>query len=460
MNQFPSVKIVQVGRSPVSSRVVVLCSEQGGNFSGGHLAAMIKTLKVPTSDLSIGMYVSGLDRPWLETPFFTQGFLVASAEDVRDLQNYCEFVYIDSKRSKQPEVAIRHESPKRAESAAPKERKDRPRIPLDQIFFGRPLKPYHDDSGWEEEHPRAQRAMNTLIGDIDDIFSQVSHGEKLNIIKLRKSVEPIVDSISRNPDACLWVSRLKTHDEYTYQHSLSTAMWSVSLGRQLGLPRRDLRSLAMGCMLMDVGKLRVDPELLKAERDLTAEETTEVARHVGHGLGILNDCGILNRDVVDMVAHHHERYDGSGYPKGLARNQIPPFARIAGIVDTYDAMTSNRRYAKAVAPSDAIKMLYDARDEDFQAELVEAFIQAIGIYPAGTLVELSSGEVGVVVAEYRTRRLRPKVMLLLDADKRRLPNAKVIDLQEIATAAGAHVVTIKKSLEPEAYGIDLSSVTG
>jgi hypothetical protein len=161
-----------------------------------------------------------------------------------------------------------------------------------------------------------------------------------------------------------------------------------------------------------------------------------------------------------MVAHHHERYDGSGYPKGLSRNQIPPFARIAGIVDTYDALTSNRSYAQAVSPSDAIKLLYEARDEDFQAELVEAFIQAIGIYPAGTLVELSSGEVGVVVAEYRTRRLRPKVMLLLDADKRNLPNAKVIDLQEIATAPGARMVTIKKSLEPDAYGIDLASVAG
>src|SRR5690606_35584700 len=126
-------------------------------------------------------------------------------------------------------------------------------------------------------------------GDIDGIFAQVSSGEKLNVIKLRKSVEPIVDSISRNPDACLWVSRLKQHDQYTYQHSLSAAMWSVSLGRQLGLTRRDLRSLAMGCMLMDVGKLRVDPALLQADRELTSEEAAEVSRHVGHGLEILKE---------------------------------------------------------------------------------------------------------------------------------------------------------------------------
>lgn len=426
---------------------------------------MLKTLKVPTSDLDIGMYVSGLDRPWLETPFVTQGFMIESREDIGRLQKYCQSVFIDTHRSQKAEYAAHREMIQRAaskakapERPAEKKSKDRPRIPMENIFVGRSLKPYHDDSGWEEEHPKAQLAMNTLIGDVDDMFEQVSAGEKLDVIKLRKSVEPVVESISRNPDACLWVARLKKHDNYTYQHSLSAAMWSVSLGRQVGLPRRDLRSLAMGCMLMDIGKLRVDPNLLQAQRELTTDEAASVAAHVEHGLEILQECGILNQDVVDMVAHHHERYDGSGYPNGLKKDQIPPFARIAGIVDTYDALTSNRTYAKAVAPSDAIKLLYEARDEDFQAELVESFIQAIGIYPAGTLVELSSGEVGVVVAEYRTRRLRPKVMLLLDANKKQLRMSRVVDLQEQAGASGQPALSIKTSLEPEAYGIDLTRV--
>ncbi|HEY6130526.1 MAG TPA: HD-GYP domain-containing protein, partial [Halioglobus sp.] len=314
-------------------------------------------------------------------------------------------------------------------------------------------------SAWEDELPGAQRALTTLISDIDHIFEHVSEGEKLNVIKLRKSVEPLVDSISRNPDACVWVTRLKQHDNYTYQHSLSAAMWSVSLGRQLGLQRHDLRSLAMGCMLMDIGKLRVDPALLQAQRELTTEEAAAVAEHVGHGLEILKECGIINQDIIDMVACHHERYDGTGYPNGLMRDEIPPFARIAAIVDTYDAMTSYRMYAPAISPSHAIKLLYNARDEDFQAELVESFIQAIGIYPAGTLVELSSGEVGVVVAEYRTRRLRPKVMLLLDANKNKLPTSRMIDLQEESDVAGAALLSIKKSLEPQAYGIDLSAIS-
>lgn len=419
---------------------------------------MLKTQKVSTGDLHVGMFVSALDRPWLETPFYTQGFLIETAEDITRLQKYCESVYVDTRRSQKLDAKKHLKIDKPSSPPVNKTQKNRARVPMESIFKGRVLKPYRDDSNWEEENPRAQAALSALILDIDEIFEHVSEGEKLNVIKLRKSVEPIVDSISRNPDACLWVNRLKQHDQYTYQHALGASMWSVSLGRQVGLPRQDLRSLAMGCLLMDVGKLRIDPKLLQAERELSPDETVEVAEHVRHGLEILDECGVLNKDVIEMVAHHHERYDGSGYPRGLRGDDIPPFARIAGIVDTYDALTSNRQYAKAIAPSDAIKLLYNARDRDFQAELVEAFIQAIGIYPAGTLVELSSGEVGVVVAEYRTRRLRPKVLLLLDANKNRMPQTRVIDLQEEGCSPNLPSVSIKKSLEPQAYGIDLTQV--
>ena len=420
---------------------------------------MLNTLKINTTDLDIGMFVSGLDRPWLETPFVTQGFLIETPADIDRLRQYCEYVLVDSRRSRQ-RAALSRKARETLVHRDPEQRKldGRPRVPVERIFEGRPIKGYQDNSGWEEEHPRAQEALNTLVGDLNEIFEQVGDGGKLNVIKLRKSVDPIVDSISRNPDACLWVARLKQHDEYTYQHSLGSAIWSVSLGRQLGLPRHDLRSLAMGCMLMDVGKLRVDPKLLQAERELSVEEMAEMYGHVSYGLEILQESGVLNQDVIDMVAHHHERYDGSGYPEGLTHDQIPAFARIAAIVDTYDAITTQRSYADPISPSEAIRLLYRSRDTEFQAELVEAFIQAVGIYPAGTLVELSSGEVGVVVSEYRTRRLRPNVMVLLDTNKTPLAEPKVVDLQGDLQDDAVPSLTIVKSLQPDAYGIDLSTV--
>jgi HD-GYP domain-containing protein (c-di-GMP phosphodiesterase class II) len=420
---------------------------------------MLKTLKVPTTDLDIGMFVSALDRPWLGTPFVTQGFFIETAEDLERLRNYCEYVLIDSRRSFKPQFKPKERMPAHTrEKASERTRGERRRIPVEKIFHDRSIKAYKDSSDWEDEQPRAKKALDTLVQDIDDIFNEVDSGEKLNVVRLRKSVEPVVDSVSSNPDALLWVARMKQHDKYTYKHSLGASVWAVALGRQLGLPRHDLRSLAMGSMLMDVGKLRIAPELLQKDRQLTTRETQEVAGHVTHGLEILKEGGMINSDVLDMVAHHHERYDGSGYPQGLRNEDIPPFARIAAIVDTYDAVTSARSYAEATSPSDAIKMLYKSRDEEFQAELVEAFIQAVGIYPAGTLVELSSGEVGVVVAEYRTRRLRPKVMIILDSQKRTLPRSKVVDLQEVASREGRENLSIKRSLEPEAYGIDLSQI--
>lgn len=420
---------------------------------------MLKTVKIATSELGLGMFVSGLDRPWLETPFATQGFLIRTEEELARVRHYCAHVYVDHRRSALPQAKTRFRMQERPDPSPTAKGVNRRRIPMEKIFPDRPIKAYRDTSDWDDEQPRAEEAVSTLRQDIGKVYQNVSDGGKLDVIKLRRSVEPVVDSISRNPDACLWVTRLKQHDKYTYQHSLSASIWAVSLGRQIGLPRHDLRSLAMGCMLMDVGKLRIDSRLLRSDRELDVSETAAMAAHVQHGLDILEECGVMNRDVIDIVAYHHERHDGSGYPFGLAGERIPAFARIAGIVDTYDALTNQRPHATRISPSAAIKLLYKERDTDFQAELVESFIQAVGLYPAGTVVELSSGEVGVVVAEYRTRRLRPKVMVVLDADKQRLPESRVLDLYALEAASATDAVSISRSLEPEAYDIDISEIS-
>ncbi|MEQ9394046.1 HD-GYP domain-containing protein [Haliea sp.] len=408
---------------------------------------MIEIVKINTSDLELGMYVSGLDRPWLETPFLLQGFRIETAEDLGTLRRFCQFVFIDTEKSSQQEHALRR-----------KVRTQRPRIPRQTMFPTRQLKTYTDSADWAEEFPRAETAVAELSSGIEEIFQQAAGGAALDVVRVKRSVEPMIDSISRNPDACIWLARLKQQDHYTYQHSLGASVWAVALGRQLGLPRSDLRSLAIGGLLFDVGKLRVDPELLGAERQLTPEELQQVRNHVIHGVEMIGATGLMNTDVIAMVTHHHERHNGSGYPQGLRGDEIPIFARIAAIVDCYDAITSHRPYARAISPCTAIKMLYNAKDLDFQAELVEEFIQAVGIYPAGTLVELSSGEVAVVVAEYRTRRLRPRVMVLLDADKQPLTSMRTVDLLHETEDASGRPLDIIQALEADAYGIDMTSI--
>jgi len=222
--------------------------------------------------------------------------------------------------------------------------------------------------------------------------------------------------------------------------------------------KRDLRSLAMGGMLFDIGKLGLDPELLETARQLSEQEFQQVRSHVKLGLEMIQGSALVNTDVIDMISYHHERYDGSGYPKGMRGDDIPVFARMAAIVDCYDAVTSHRGYAVAIAPADAVKLLNDWKDVDFQGELVEEFIQAVGIYPAGTLVELSNGEVGVVMASDSARRLRPRILVLLDADKNELPSPRLVDLAPESRGDDGTYLEITDSLEPRAHGIDLARI--
>jgi HD-GYP domain-containing protein (c-di-GMP phosphodiesterase class II) len=262
----------------------------------------------------------------------------------------------------------------------------------------------------------------------------------------------------RHTGPCIWLVRLKQEDRYTYQHPLGAAIWAVALGRQLGLPKTDLRTLAIGGLLFDIGKLGVDPELLQTTRQLSDAEFQQVRNHVKLGVEMIQGSTLMNTDVIDMITYHHERHDGSGYPKGLRGDDIPVFARIAAIVDCYDAITSHRGYASAIAPSTAIKMLYEWKDIDFQGELVEEFIQAVGVYPAGTLVELSNREVGVVMAAYRESRLRPRLLVLLDADKKPLDQPRTLDLKHVTKAPDGSPLEIRSSLEPGAHDIDMARI--
>ena len=411
-------------------------------------ALMIQVRKVTVDSLKIGMYVSSLDRPWLETPFALQGFLVKSQRDIDKISKFCEFVYVDFEKSEVQEAPLKKRS-------APV---SRPRKTRQELFPSRTLSDYRDAGQFGDEYPKARQAISTLTTGVTNIFDSVTKGSGLDVVKVKRSVEPMVESITRNPDACIWLARMKQADTYTYQHSIGCSIWAVALGRQLGLPKPDLRSLAIGGLLFDVGKLQVDKELIDANRKLNDEEYQIVQNHVQLGLDAVKKSGLMNKDVLEMIEYHHERHDGSGYPKGLKGDQIPIFARIAAIVDCYDAITSHRSYAKALPPSMAIKMLYEWRDVDFQAELVEEFIQAVGIYPAGTLVELSSGQVGVVLSEYRTRRLRPKVMILLDANKKPVTDVQTINLLETTHTEDGKPLDIVNSLEPDAYGIDMAGI--
>lgn len=425
--------------------------------------------RVAIDDVTIGMYICDLDRPWLETPFLMQGFLVESDEDIKVLAAHCSYVYVDRALSrddhsfgKRASAAVVAEFPSKPSPKTPPptppESKNNRRQKVVSILGNRQSQRYRDTVNWRSEMAAAERAVSGLTLEIKSLFDSLSQGGGYKFAKLKQAVGPLVTSIERNPDACMWLARLKDQDSYIYKHSIATSIWAVAFGRELGLPPQDLKSLALGALLLDVGKLKIPGELLRKAGLLTESENQLLRTHVNHSLSALERSQLINRDIWEMVAYHHERHDGSGYPRGLEGDNIPLFARIAGIVDSYDAMTSVRPYGKAVSPSFAIKQLYRTRDQQFDALLVEEFIQAVGLYPAGTLVLLSSGEVAIVLAEGRTRRLKPQVLLLLDKHKQALDDLKVINLLDASCPVSGEPLEIVQSLEPGSYGVDSGKI--
>jgi HD-GYP domain-containing protein (c-di-GMP phosphodiesterase class II) len=248
---------------------------------------------------------------------------------------------------------------------------------------------------------------------------------------------------------------MRNKDDYLYRHSLAASVWALAFGRHLGLDKDTLKALGLGAMLLDIGKTKLPTALLQKAEKPSPEEWQQIRAHVDHGLEYVRSIPGLDEQVVVMVGTHHERFDGEGYPRKLKADEIPLIGRIAGIVDVYDAMTSERQYAKPKSTYDSVRELKRLAGSWFQTELVELFIQAVGVFPTGTLVELNTGEVGVVVGQNRFRRLRPEVMLILDAQKKLRKDFIIADLQEQAGAAGdTPSVWITRGLEAGAFGID------
>lgn len=403
----------------------------------------LKEIKIRVIDLKLGMYVAHLDRPWIETPYLLQGFLVKFQHQIDELFNYCEFVFIDVERS----TSVDESSTNILKTEPSIDEKK-------QYLTQKPPIHYKEKSEINDELSIARKEHGQLSNVAENIMIDICNNKNLELPSLKKAIDPMVNSIIRNPDAFTWLTRIKHKDNYTYNHLVSTSVWAVAFGRHLGLPKKDLQSLAIGALLFDIGKMRLPEKLINSSKRFNQYEFKLIKSHVKHSVDIVSNIKGINKNVIEMVKTHHERHNGSGYPAGLSKNNIPIFGKIAGIVDCYDAIISERSFISALSPHDAVKKFYEWRDIDFQAELIEQFIQVVGIYPVGTIVELNDGRVGVIVAQHRVWRLRPKIMMLLDHHKEAYADFKIVDLYTEVTNDEGDSIDIVKSLEPGMYGID------
>ncbi len=411
-----------------------------------------KQIKVNIVDLELGMYVVRLDRPWTETPFLFQGFFIRNQDDIEELRHHCQYVYVDIEQSREE---ITH-------TKTGINRENRTITQITSLHYAKPhvaasnrnRTVYVNSQPVEKELPVAKTVYAEANRAVEDLITKLQTDGRLDVQIVKETVEPMVESVLRNPDAMIWLARMKRYDSYMYHHSVGTSIWGITFGRHLGLDKSALYEIGLGCMLLDVGKTKLPHALLTKAGQLTETEWHVMRNHVDYSVTLLEGAGGITERNISMVRRHHERHDGSGYPDKLKENQIPTFAKIAGMADCYDAITSPRPYSKLRSPYEAVREIYSWRGTLFQAEVVEQFMQVVGVFPTGSLVELNTGAVAVVIAQNEARRLKPRVMLILDEKKKRLPQFNTVDLLFDSHLKGAENLWIEKCLESGAYGID------
>lgn len=413
--------------------------------------------KIASEDLKLGMYVEELDRPWVDAPFLFQGFEITSSGLLAKVRKVCQHVYVMPDRDRTATYAkLNSGRVSRVEIDAERAVVDGQRGKgigrvLIQPSTGNCRQ--HDKTTVEEELEQAREIEQNTRNTVYTILDDVRLGRSISTSEAKKMVANMVESIIRNPDAMVVLTQLKNVDEYTALHSLRVCILALTFGRQLDLNSEELNLLGIGALLHDVGKMKVPLDVLNKPGKLTDAEFEIMKSHVTEGAKIVEQAHGIAPASLEVVRTHHERYAGGGYAGGLAGDDIHPFGLIVAIVDCYDAITSDRVYQKGVSPQDALSRMYAWRTSDFHPTLVEQFIQCMGIYPIGSVVELSDGSIGVVVTVNRERRLLPKVVQVRDRHLKPVAPPRIIDLHyEYERLKKGHV-SIRKVLPPGTHGI-------
>lgn len=427
-------------------------------------------LKIEVNSLKEGMFVSDLDRPWHETPFPLQGFYIRQDDDIKALLQYCKYVYVDVKRQKlnkpheahapfSPKSTLEQHKSKLADKKAVKtETKEQKELKLPPLVIKSPVVHQVTNSIYKEV-AKADKLHRQVYEALNDVFQHVADPDspmfKDTIRETEKVAEGMVESIIRNPDALVWLSKMSDQDSYSYQHSVKASIWALVFGRHLGLDKDMLKALAMGVLLSHVGKIRLSAEVLEGAAKGKPEFQLEYRQYVQYSLDALASIEKLPKGVISIVEYHQERHNGTGFPKGVTGERIPLLAKIAGMVHYYQELITPRKEELGLSPLAAVARLYELRNISFQQEIVERFIEAVGVFPTGTLVELSSDEVAIVTGHNQDRRLLPKVIIVLDKFKQPLKQAKPVDLKELSmTGSPADAIYIRDSLPKGFYDID------
>ncbi|MAZ87036.1 MAG: metal-dependent phosphohydrolase [Cellvibrionaceae bacterium] len=389
--------------------------------------------KIAVDELQIGMYVSELDRDWLGTPFLMQGFTIQTREDIYTVQEHCSYVWIDE--VKQTYVP--------AEERAVDEAKKRKKNYINKVSAS-------------DEHRQALGVFREARRITKSLLDEARLGASVNTEAAKSTVNECVQSILRNPDALTWMSKMRNEDEYTAEHCLNVCILAISFGRHLGYEEEALQHIGLCGLLHDVGKMKIPPEILNKPDRLTDKEFKMIKAHTVHGRNLLMTAPGSYHGVVDVAYSHHERLDGNGYPRGLKASGISEFSRIVAIADAYDAMTAKRVYEDARSSTDALKEIFDNRGTQFDERLAEQFLEMVGLYPPGSIVEMTNGCVGIVLTTNHKYRHLPKVLVVRNTVKRPVKE-KVLNLADCERGTLDKSFLIKRVLVDGAHNVSLKA---
>jgi HD-GYP domain-containing protein (c-di-GMP phosphodiesterase class II) len=388
--------------------------------------------EIPVEELTFGMYVAKLDRPWTETPFVFQGFVLKSEKQIDVLKKYCKHVFVDPEKEDLSEVG---------------------KVSAEEIAKVRGSTVYKEAASVEVELPRAQSAYNKTTSVVQELSRAVEVGNAIDSAHSHEAAAQITESVVRNPDAMALLIKLQEKSGATLSRAAEISVMMTIFGRFLQFPQDRLELLGMLGLLQDVGKLKL-PAALATNGPINAAEVELYRTHVDHSVEILSNTPGLSQELSGLASLHHERFDGSGYPRGLRGGGIALFGLIAGIVDSFDTLTAPPPFGENMSPSNALNIIYKGRGKQFHPALVEQFIQCIGVFPVGSVVELNSGEVAIVIAQNMVRRMQPRIMVVKDAKGNPLIPYKMLDLMKEPKVRPDEPYRIQRALEYDSVKID------
>jgi putative nucleotidyltransferase with HDIG domain len=404
---------------------------------------MIK--KITIEQLTLGLYVHDLNCGWMDHGFLRNRFLIKTSSQLEKIQALgIRELYIDTSKGHDVRSA-----PTESEVTQKLERS------LSHMADQTVSEQAPTTSTLAQERLHAKRIHGEAIKVVSTLMEDVRLGQQIDVERASPVISSMVDSIFRNRNALLGLTRIRNMDQYTFEHSVNVAVLMVSFARALELEQSVIEHIGLGALLHDIGKIRVPNEILNKPGRLTDDEFVIMRKHVVYSHDILARVPGLPQPALAVAAEHHERIDGTGYPHGLQQTAISYYGQMAAVVDVYDAITSDRVYHRGLEPHKALRKLLEWSQYHFTTELVQQFIRCVGIYPIGTLVKLKSQRLGVVVAAGQDGPLYPIVRIIMDARHRRYLQIQDVNLYHDHQQHGDCIVNVEL---PQQWAIDLQSV--